>query len=66
MFEVALVEETDDGSVVPLGIAGPVSVLDVGNELLSFCREYDPVTHSDAEITPFHESFVQALQMWPP
>ena len=35
MFEVALVEEADDGSVVPLGVAGPVSVIDVGNELLA-------------------------------
>ena len=61
MFEVAMVEEADDGSVAPLGVAGPVSVIDVGNEVLAFCREYDPVTDSDAEVTPFHAALVQAL-----
>ena len=61
MFEVPFVEEADDGSTIPLGLSGPVTVVDVGNEILEHCREYDPVTDSDAVIHPFHETAVQAV-----
>ena len=61
MFEVPFVEETDDGSTIPLGLSGPVTVIDVGNEVLARCREYDPVTDSDSSIQPFHETAVQAI-----
>ena len=29
MFEVPFVEETDEGSAIPLGLSGPVTVIDV-------------------------------------
>ena len=61
MFEVPFVEETDEGSTIPLGLSGPVTVIDVGNEVLARCREYDPVTDSDSPIQPFHETAVQAI-----
>ena len=63
MFEVPFVEETEEGITIPLGLSGPVTVIDVGNEILARCREFDPVTDSDAAIHPFHETAVQAIPL---
>ena len=54
LFDVPLTEEGDDGAMVPLGISGPVLVIDVSDEFLNFARIFDPVTDSDIEIVPYH------------
>ena len=55
VLEVALVEESDDGTPLPLGFSGAVDVVDVTDDLLCFVRQYDPVVDSDLAICPFHE-----------
>ena len=53
-FSVDFIEETEDlASTVPVGIRADVLVIDVTDQILSFCREYDPVTDSMAEIHGF-------------
>ena len=53
-FSVDFIEETEDlASTVPVGIRADVLVIDVTDQILSFCREYDPVTDSMAEIHDF-------------
>ena len=53
-FEVGLVEEAEDlMSTIALGIQARVLVIDVHDEVLAFCREYDPVTDSLASIVGF-------------
>ena len=53
-FDVPLIEEGDDGALVPLGMSGSVLVIDVSDEVLNFARVFDPVTDSDTEIVPYH------------
>lgn len=53
-FDVPLVEESDDGTPVPLGMNGPVVVVDVNDDFLNFARLFDPVTDADSEIVPYH------------
>ena len=55
VLEVALVEESDDGTPLPLGFSVAVEVVDVTYDLLCFVRQYDPVVDSDLAICPFHE-----------
>ena len=42
VFQVPMFEEADDLSVIELGIVGDVVVVDMTDEVLSLCREYDP------------------------
>ena len=49
IFSAELLEEADDVPTpvaVPLGIEAQVLVVDVPDDILSKCREYDPVTDS--------------------
>ena len=53
-FTVGLIEESEDlMSVVSLDAEAQVVVVDVTNDILSACREYDPVTDSHAAIMGF-------------
>ena len=45
-FSSPLVEEAEDFSLVPTGIEAESVVVDVNDDVLGFCREYDPVTDS--------------------
>lgn len=61
-FEVGLVEETEDlMSTIALGIQARVLVIDVHDEVLAFCREYDPVTDSLASIVGFSSDHPNSL-----
>ena len=54
IFAVGLIEESEDlMSVVTLDAEAQVVVVDVTNDILSACREYDPVTDSHAAIMGF-------------
>ena len=53
-FDVPLIEEGDDGAPIPVGMSGPVQVIDVNDEFLNFARVYDPVTDADIDIVPYH------------
>ena len=61
VFQVALMEEADDLSLVELGVFVEAVVIDVTDEILSFAREYDPVTDSSATIHGFSFDFPSAL-----
>ena len=57
-----IVEETDDlTSTVALGIGASVLVIDVRDDILSNCREYDPVTDSLASIHGFPNDHPNSL-----
>eukprot|EP00435_Cladocopium_sp_Y103_P064646 s2135_g26.t1 len=69
-FEVGLIEETEDLlSTVVLGIQASILVIDVTDAVLTFCREYDPVTDSLASIVGFStdhpNSLPDAAQLMP-
>ena len=53
-FDVPLIEEGDDGTPIPIGMSGPVQVIDVNDEFLNFARVFDPVTDADIDIVPYH------------
>lgn len=69
LFTVGLLEEAEDLSTVPLGVESQVCVVDVKDEILAFCREYDPVTDSTAAILGFSSDFPNSLpdtaRLWP-
>ena len=52
-----LFDEADDlNYTVPVGVEIEVTVVDVNDEILAFCREYDPVTDSTQTILGYsHE-----------
>ena len=53
-FSVELIEETEDLlETVSLGVCAQVLVIDVHDDVLAFCREYDPVTDSSEVIWGF-------------
>ena len=54
IFSAPLLEESEDMlSTIALGIEAPVLVVDLHDDILSACREYDPVTDSLASILGF-------------
>ena len=61
IFQAALMEEADDLSLVELGVAADVLVIDVTDDVLGLCREYDPVTDSTAAIHGFSFDFPAGL-----
>lgn len=61
VFQVPMFEEADDLSVIELGIVGDVVVVDMTDEVLSLCREYDPVTDSLLTIGGFSDVHPNAL-----
>ena len=69
LFTVGLLEEAEDLSTVALGVESQVCVVDVKDEILAFCREYDPVTDSTAAILGFSSDFPNSLpdtaRLWP-
>ena len=60
-FQAALMEEADDLSLVELGVSAEVVVVDVTDDILDLCREYDPVTDSTAAIHGFSFDFPAGL-----
>ena len=70
IFSAPLIEETEDLlSTVALGIEAPVLVVDLHDDILSACREYDPVTDSLTVILGFsldHPSSLPDMNvLWP-
>ena len=61
IFQAALMEEADDLSLVELGVAADVLVIDVTDDVLGLCREYDPVTDSTAAIHGYSFDFPAGL-----
>eukprot|EP00435_Cladocopium_sp_Y103_P009652 s39_g2.t1 len=62
VFEAELIEETEDLlSTVALGIQAQVLVVDSNDDILAFCREYDPVTDSHASILGFSTEHPNSL-----
>ena len=53
IFSAPLLEESEDMFTIALGIEAPVLVVDLHDDILSACREYDPVTDSLASILGF-------------
>jgi len=60
-FQAALMEEADDLSLVELGVTVEVLVIDVTDDVLGLCREYDPVTDSTAAIHGYSFDFPAGL-----
>eukprot|EP00435_Cladocopium_sp_Y103_P039410 s1015_g10.t1 len=61
-FQVSLMEENeDDLSLQDLGVSADAVVVDVTDDVIDFCREYDPVTDSQAAIHGFSFDFPTSL-----
>ncbi len=70
IFSAPLLEESEDMlSTIALGIEAPVLVVDLHDDILSACREYDPVTDSLASILGFSLDHPTSLPdmnvLWP-
>ena len=63
-FEVELTDEDEHGSVFHTGIRAEVLVADFTDEILRYCREYDPVVDSLEEISPYSEGFATGLPVF--
>ena len=69
-FMVGLIEESEDlTTTVDVGTEAQVLVVDVHDDVLAFCREYDPVTDSLGSIFGFSNDHPGALpdtvKLWP-
>ena len=60
-FEVELTDEDEQGSVFHTGIRADVLVIDFTDDILRYCREYDPVVDSLEEISPYSEGLSTGL-----
>ena len=61
LFKLRSMEEADDLSLVELGVTVEVLVIDVTDDVLGLCREYDPVTDSTAAIHGYSFDFPAGL-----
>ena len=61
VFNVPLFEEADDLTMVEIGVNGDVLVVDMTDEVLEYCREYDPVTDSLNAIAGFSEDYANCF-----